>query len=116
MLKTTLALAAALFALPALADTHISYVDDGGQPGTQIYVKGGKVRIESGHNISIYDLATNSMTVLMPCRNAVPAAARRAGPPDRRRLATCTAWVMEARAVAASRAGRAARAGRRSRA
>jgi len=69
MLKTTLALAAALFALPALADTHISYVDDGGQPGTQIYVKGGKVRIESGRNISIYDLATNSMTVLMPDKN-----------------------------------------------
>lgn len=67
--KTSFLFAAATFALPALADTHISFVDDSGQPGTQLYVKGGKVRIESGNQeraISIYDLASNSMTVLMP--------------------------------------------------
>lgn len=56
---------------PALADTHISYVDDSGQPGTQIYVKGGKVRMEGGrdHGVAIYDVASNSMTVLMPEQN-----------------------------------------------
>lgn len=61
----------AAFALPALADTHISYVDDQGQPTTQIYVKGGKVRMEGGkgQGVAIYDVASNSMMVLMPERN-----------------------------------------------
>lgn len=69
MLRTSLLFAMAAFALPALADTHISYVDDSGQLGTQLYVKGDKVRMESGgsqHSISIYDASKNSMVVLMP--------------------------------------------------
>ncbi|HEV2111628.1 MAG TPA: hypothetical protein VGT99_09770, partial [Gammaproteobacteria bacterium] len=71
MSKVSLLFAAAAFAMPALADTHISYVDDAGQPGTQMYVKGGKVRIEGGkdHSIAIYDVASNRMTVLMPEQN-----------------------------------------------
>lgn len=62
---------ATAFALPALADTHISYVDDAGQPATQIYVKGAKVRMEGGkdQSVAIYDVAANSMTILMPDRN-----------------------------------------------
>ncbi len=70
--KTSFVFAAATFALPAFADTHISFVDDSGQPSTQLYVKGGKVRIESGNQeraISIYDIASNSMTVLIPGQN-----------------------------------------------
>ena len=71
MLRIALLSAATVFALPALADTHISYVDEAGQPGTQIYVKGDKVRVEGGnnHSIAIYDLASNSMTVLLSGQN-----------------------------------------------
>ncbi len=70
MSRITLLLATSLCALPALADTHISYVEDGGQPGTQIYVKGDKVRMEGGgRGVAIYDVASNSMTVLMPEQN-----------------------------------------------
>ena len=70
--RTSFLFAATVFALPAFADTHIAFVDDAGQPATQLYVKGGKVRIESGSQeraISIYDIASNSMTVLMPDQN-----------------------------------------------
>ncbi|HEV2332021.1 MAG TPA: DUF4412 domain-containing protein [Gammaproteobacteria bacterium] len=69
MLRMSFLLAATALALPALADTHISYVDDNGQPSSQIYVKGGKVRMESGsqeRGIAIYDAASNTVTVLMP--------------------------------------------------
>ncbi|HEV7165853.1 MAG TPA: DUF4412 domain-containing protein [Gammaproteobacteria bacterium] len=69
MLRTSILLTAAAFAMPALADTHISYVDDSGQPANQIYVKGSKVRVETGakeSTVSIYDAASNSMVVLMP--------------------------------------------------
>jgi hypothetical protein len=71
MLRTSLLLAAGFCALPALADTHIAYVDDAGQPATQIYVKGNKVRMEGGkgQGVAIYDVASNSMTVLMPDQN-----------------------------------------------
>ena len=71
MLRIASLVATAAFALPAFADTHISYVDDQGQPATQIYVKGGKVRMEGGkgQGMAIYDVASNSMTVLMPERN-----------------------------------------------
>jgi len=72
LLKTSFLFAAALLTMPALADTHITFVDDGGQPSTQMYVKGGKVRIEgTGHerSVSIYDIASNSMTLLMPDQN-----------------------------------------------
>jgi len=59
-------------ALPALADTHITYVDDQGKVASQIYVKGGKVRVEggdsSGQGIGLYDVASNTMTVLMPAQ------------------------------------------------
>lgn len=67
MLRLCILLATAACALPALADTHITFVDDSGQASTQIYVKGGKVRIEAGNGqfISIYDAASNSSTVLM---------------------------------------------------
>lgn len=71
MLRISFLLAATALALPALADTHISYVDDNGQPSSQIYVKGGKVRMESGsqeRGIAIYDAASNTVTVLMPER------------------------------------------------
>src|SRR5512146_2760725 len=69
LLRTSIMFATALLAIPALADTHISFVDDSGQPSAQMYVKGGKVRIEgSGHErgISIYDITSNTMTLLMP--------------------------------------------------
>ncbi|MGE5625327.1 MAG: DUF4412 domain-containing protein [Bacillota bacterium] len=68
MLKTCIALVSAAFAVPAFADTHISFVDDSGQPGTQLYVKGGKVRMESGggQGIGIYDAASNTLTLIMP--------------------------------------------------
>ena len=71
MSKASFLFAATAFAMPALADSHISYVDDAGQPGTQMYVKGGKVRIEGGkdRSIAIYDVASNRMTVLMPEQN-----------------------------------------------
>ena len=71
MLRISFLLAATALALPALADTHISYVDDNGQPSSQIYVKRGKVRMESGsqeRGIAIYDAASNTVTVLMPER------------------------------------------------
>ncbi|HEU5398894.1 MAG TPA: DUF4412 domain-containing protein [Gammaproteobacteria bacterium] len=69
MLRTSFLLAATALALPALADTHIAYVSDNGQPSSQIYVKGGKVRMESGsqeRSVAIYDAASNTITVLMP--------------------------------------------------
>src|SRR5882724_7199944 len=76
MLKKTVAwglgLSLAATILPALADTHITYVDDQGKIASQIYVKGGKVRVEggdsSGQGIGLYDVATNTMTVLMPAQ------------------------------------------------
>jgi hypothetical protein len=72
MLKKSaaLGLSAALsaVALPALADTHISFVDDKGNVATQMYVKDGKVRMEGqgGDRISLYDSASNTVTVLLP--------------------------------------------------
>ena len=54
--------------LPALADTHVTFVDDKGDVATQMYVKDGKVRMEGegGTAISLYDAATNTATVLLP--------------------------------------------------
>jgi hypothetical protein len=72
MLKMTaaLTLGAALcaLALPALADTHISFVDDKGEVSTEMFVKDGKVRVEGhgGDSISLYDSASNTATVLLP--------------------------------------------------
>ncbi len=72
MLKKTVALglgaALSAAALPALADTHISFVDDKGNVSTQMFVKNGKVRIEGqgGKSISLYDSASNTATVLLP--------------------------------------------------
>lgn len=74
MLNKTLAVALGLLsasaAAPALADTHITFVDDKGQVSQQMYVKGGKVRVEGGQGqgIGLYDVASNSMTVLMPAQ------------------------------------------------
>ncbi|HEY3644089.1 MAG TPA: hypothetical protein VGM16_02015, partial [Gammaproteobacteria bacterium] len=55
-------------ATPALADTHVTFVDDQGKVATQMYVKDGKVRVEGegGTAISLYDAATNTATVLLP--------------------------------------------------
>jgi hypothetical protein len=55
-------------ALPALADTHITFVDENGKVSSQIYVKGGKVRMEGdgGNHVSLYDAASNTATVLLP--------------------------------------------------
>ena len=66
MLRTSTALALLALTTPALADTHLSFVNDSGQPTTQLYVKGGKVRMEGGRGIGIYDAATNTLTMLMP--------------------------------------------------
>lgn len=66
MLRTGLLLAAAMCSLPALADTHISYVDDSGQLGTQIYVKSGKVRLDERTGSIIYDTVAGTATLLLP--------------------------------------------------
>lgn len=72
MLKTVLAAAALAIAAPALADTHITFVNDSGQPSSQLYVKDGKVRMEfsdgTHHGFALYDAAANSMTLFMPER------------------------------------------------
>ena len=56
--------------LPAYADTHITFVDDQGKVSSQIFVKGGKVRMEggdsAGQGVGLYDAASNTMTVMMP--------------------------------------------------
>lgn len=66
MLRIPTALVLLAIAAPALADTRLSFVNDSGQPATQIYIKGGKVRMEGGRGIGIYDAATNTFTMLMP--------------------------------------------------
>lgn len=72
MLKKTAALglgaALSAAALPALADTHITFVDDQGKVSTQMFVKDGKVRVEGqgGDSISLYDSASNTATLLLP--------------------------------------------------
>lgn len=70
MLRSVLALAAIAVTAPALADTHITSVNDSGQPVSQLFVKGGKVRMEfneSGHQgFALYDVASNSMMMVMP--------------------------------------------------
>ena len=69
-LASCLGLVVCATALPASADTHITYVDDQDKVASQIYVKGSKVRVEGGESsdqgIGLYDVATNTMTVLMP--------------------------------------------------
>ena len=68
--RTTCLILGMALTLPALADTHITFVDDQGKTATQIFVKGDKVRVEgsdsAGKGIGLYDAASNSMTVLMP--------------------------------------------------
>jgi len=68
IVATGLGLTLGAAALPALADTHITFVDDQGKVSSQIYVKGGKVRMEGngGNSISLYDAAGNTATVLLP--------------------------------------------------
>ena len=72
MLKKTIAaglgIALGTAALPALADTHITFVNDKGNVSTQMFVKNGKVRMEGqgGESISLYDSASNTVTVLLP--------------------------------------------------
>jgi hypothetical protein len=50
--------------LPAFADTHVSYVDERGKPATQLYVKDGKVRLETGGDAMLYDAAAGSFTMI----------------------------------------------------
>src|SRR5579864_8852937 len=64
--KTFVLTAMCLVAAPVLADVHISYVDETGQPGTQMYVKGGKLRFDGGRGFGIYDVASNTLTMYMP--------------------------------------------------
>lgn len=55
------------------AGVHIAFVDQSGNPASQIYVLGSKVRMESGaaqDGGAIYDAATHTVTVLMPGRQA----------------------------------------------
>lgn len=70
MLRSVITLAAMAAAMPALADTHITYVNDSGQPSSQMYVKGGKFRMEmnsGGHqHFMLYDMASNTLTMYMP--------------------------------------------------
>ncbi|HLW74216.1 MAG TPA: DUF4412 domain-containing protein [Gammaproteobacteria bacterium] len=66
MLRISTLLVLLALATPALADTHLSFVNDSGQPSTQLYVKDGKVRMEGGRGIGLYDAATNTFTMLMP--------------------------------------------------
>lgn len=68
--KTVCLLLGSALTLPAIADTHITFVDDQGEVSSQIFVKGGKVRVENGETASqgviLYDAASNTITVLMP--------------------------------------------------
>jgi hypothetical protein len=68
MLRLSFAFAALALAVPAIADTHVAFVDDSGQTANQMYVKGSKVRFESGdrQHVMLYDVASNSMTMVMP--------------------------------------------------
>ncbi len=71
MLRPMLALAAFGAMAPAFADTHITFVDDKGATASQMYVKGDKVRMDMGGNgqgYAIYDVASNSMKVMMPAQ------------------------------------------------
>ena len=70
MTKIALLAAAALFTAPAIADTHIAYTDAQGQPGMQLYVKDGKVRMENGAGqpIGIFDTKDPALLVLMPAQ------------------------------------------------
>lgn len=56
---TTLALT-----LPAHADTQFSYVDEAGKPATQLYVKDGKVRMETGGDAMMFDASSGTFTVI----------------------------------------------------
>ena len=70
ILAAALGLTLGAAALPALADSHITYVDGQGKVASQIFIKDGKVRVESAdstaHGVGLYDAATNTLTVLMP--------------------------------------------------
>jgi hypothetical protein len=68
IVATGLALGLGTATLPVLADTHVTFVDDKGNVATQMYVKDGKVRMEGegGTTISLYDVTTNTATVLLP--------------------------------------------------
>lgn len=50
--------------VPAFADTHVSYVDEAGKPASQLYVKDGKVRLESSGGVMLYDAAAASFTMI----------------------------------------------------
>ncbi|HEX2669035.1 MAG TPA: DUF4412 domain-containing protein [Gammaproteobacteria bacterium] len=70
MLRTSILLALLAAAAPALADTHITSVNDAGQAVSQLFVKDGKVRMEfsdgTHQGFALYDSAANTMSVFMP--------------------------------------------------
>ena len=71
MLRPMLALTALAATTPAFADTHITFVDEKGATASQMYVKGDKVRMDMGGNgqgYAIYDVASNSLKVMMPAQ------------------------------------------------
>lgn len=59
-------LAALALAASARADTHIQYVDAIGNPGSQLFVRDGKVRLEPGAGgpAVLYDSASGTFTTL----------------------------------------------------
>lgn len=61
---TTAALAVLALSTPALADVHLSYVDDTGAPATQLYVKDGSVRLETGADVMLYDTKAGRFTMI----------------------------------------------------
>lgn len=70
MLKLhTAVVLAALFALPALADTRIRYVDEKtGETTSELLVKDGTVRMDSaeGNSYTLFSADTNTLTVVNP--------------------------------------------------
>lgn len=74
LIRSIFVFAAISMSIPAMADVHISFVDDSGHPASQIYVKGDKVRMETGggpeHAVMLYDAASNTAKMLMPARKA----------------------------------------------
>lgn len=67
--KITTAVAVALFAAPAIADTKLQYVDEKSDaPQSSILIKDGKVRMNNADSSSwtLYDSATNTLTTINP--------------------------------------------------
>jgi len=61
---TAATLTALALTAPAFADTHIAFVDDAGKPATQVYVKDGNVRLETGGDAILFDTAAGRFTMI----------------------------------------------------